>query len=111
MITLISTVPARNLFTRHGLHVNVRGKKAMTRKSAVAIHELTDEHKISNLIPMIGEDDSTKHLDQRQETEGSNKERLITIWMFITNKNYWTIKTNSNTIVTFHIYRKSLFPH
>lgn len=91
--------------------MNVRGNEAMTRKAAVVIYELTDEHKISNLIPMTGEDDSTKHLDQRQETEESNKERLITIWMFITNKNYRTIKTNSNTIITFHIYRKSLSLH
>jgi hypothetical protein len=59
-ITLVSAAPEKSLFIRHGLHMNVRGKEAMSRILAVIINEIVDKHKICNPIAMMWKDDLTR---------------------------------------------------
>jgi lysophospholipase L1-like esterase len=71
-LTLVKATSERNLFTRHGLHVNVRGKEVMSKKLAVIIHEIVDECNKNDAIPMIWKDDSLKYSDQGRETDVLN---------------------------------------
>jgi hypothetical protein len=68
-VTLVNATSERNLFTRHGLHMNVRGKEAMSKKSAVIIHDIVDECNKNDTIPMTWKDDSLKYSDEGRETD------------------------------------------
>jgi hypothetical protein len=57
---LVSAVSDKSLFNRHGLHMNVRIKEAMTRILAVITKEIVDKHKICNPISMMWKDDLTR---------------------------------------------------
>jgi hypothetical protein len=72
-VTLVKSVTEGEFFTKHGFHLNLRGKEIMANKLVVAIQEITELQVNRDVIPMWDtsiECESNGH--KRQERSVSN---------------------------------------
>jgi hypothetical protein len=69
-VTLVNAVTERRYYTRHGLHLNVRGKEIMAKKLITVIQEIIGMQTKNDIIPMSWK--NTLHEHSRQESQDKN---------------------------------------
>jgi hypothetical protein len=52
-------VPERDPFTKHGLHLNIKGKEAIVKRLVAEIPGIVGKHKVSDPICLVWKDDMT----------------------------------------------------
>jgi hypothetical protein len=63
-VIVVNTVMERKFFTRHGLHLNVRGKEIMSKKLTTVIQEIIGLQTKNGIIPMSWKNNLLEHTSQ-----------------------------------------------
>jgi lysophospholipase L1-like esterase len=56
--SVVNVESQRHLFTHHGLHMNIKGKKVMDKRLATVIPEIIGNHKKTNPFSLAWKDDN-----------------------------------------------------
>jgi len=101
-VELIDVVNEREFYTRHGQHLNLRGKESMANKTALTIENImkkkTDPNSMKWYDGVINNQDH-KHLDIQERPRSDSITTNNVCWEIVTKREIWlTKKTDMVTL-------------